>query len=128
MYQHTLYLTMTSSYRRAWGGLTGTCWIIIIGTTLPKTKQEGAGQPYPHISTGTTSQWAKFFHRWGKIHSPLFLGVYIVCEHPLCYYKGKCKEKICKSLYRKKLDSYFQSEPGSEPTDLQNVKFLQTYA
>ena len=33
-----------------------------------------------------------------------------------------------KSLHKKKLHSYFLSEPGSEPTDLQNDKFLRTYA
>ena len=35
---------------------------------------------------------------------------------------------MLKSLHRKKLHSYFQSEPGSEPTDLQIDTFLQTYA
>ena len=36
----------------------------------------------------------------------------------------RCK-KVCT---KKKLHSYFLSEPGSEPTDLQNDKFLRTYA
>ena len=35
---------------------------------------------------------------------------------------------MLKSLHRKKLHSYFQSETGSEPTDLQNDTLLQTYA
>ena len=33
-----------------------------------------------------------------------------------------------KSLYRKKLHSYFHSRPGFEPTDLQNDTFLHTCA
>ena len=33
-----------------------------------------------------------------------------------------------KSLHKKKLRTYFLSEPGSEPTELQNGKFLRTYA
>ena len=35
---------------------------------------------------------------------------------------------MLKSLHRKKLDSHFQSVPGFEPTNLQNVTFLQTCA
>ena len=35
---------------------------------------------------------------------------------------------MLKSLLRKKLHSYFHSEPGSEPTDLQNYKLLRTCA
>ena len=35
---------------------------------------------------------------------------------------------MLKSLYRKKLHSYFHSRPGFEPTDLQNDTFLQTCA
>ena len=38
------------------------------------------------------------------------------------------KKKMWISLHKKKLHSYFQSAAGSEPTDIQNYEFLQTYA
>ena len=51
-----------------------------------------------------------------KKGSSCFLGVYMVCEDPLWYYKRKCKGKIYKSLMRKKLSSFFGSPLGFEPT------------
>ena len=45
-------------------------------------------------------------------------------EAPFVFYKRKNMKKSA----QKKLHSHFQSEPGFEPTDLQNDKFLQTYA
>ena len=43
---------------------------------------------------------------------------------PLAFHEEKNVHKSA----QKKLHSYFQSAAGSEPTDIQNYKFLQTYA
>ena len=64
------------------------------------------------------TQWAKSFHTRGKIGFPSLLGVHIVCEHPPWYYKRKCKEKMWKSLLRKKLNAFFGPAPGFEPAAL----------
>ena len=64
------------------------------------------------------AQWAKSFHTRGKIGFPSLLGVHMVCEHPLWYYKRKCKEKMWKSLLRKKLNAFFGAAPGFEPATL----------
>ena len=44
---------------------------------------------------------------------------------PLAFHEEK---NVNKSAQKKKLHSYFQSAAGSEPTDIQNYEFLQTYA
>ena len=64
------------------------------------------------------TQWAKSFHTQGKSGFPSLLGVHIVCEHPPWYYKRKCKEKMWKSLLRKKLNAFFGAAPGFEPATL----------
>ena len=67
-------------------------------------------------------------HTRGKKGFPSPILVHIVCEQPPSYYQLNSKKKCEKSLNKKKLHSYFQSEPGFKPTDLQNDTFLSTFA
>ena len=59
---------------------------------------------------------------------PCPFSVHIVYEHPLTYNKLILNKEMLKSLYRKKIHSYFWSEPGFEPMDLQNNTLMQTCA
>ena len=90
-------------------------WSLLLVTYCQKS-QSGKIQLYKSKIFSDT-QWAKSFHTRGKNGFPSLLGVHIVCEHPLWYYKRKFKEKICKSLFRKKLHAFFGPPPGFELTN-----------
>ena len=60
-----------------------------------------------------------FIHKVKLASSP-FWGSTLFVSIPFGITNTNAKKKMCKSLHKKKLDSYFQSAAGSEPKYIQN--------